>query len=65
MQILVNSEPREIEGPTLADLLRELGFAGAVVATAVNGNFVPVGQRPTRELREADRVEVLAPMQGG
>jgi sulfur carrier protein len=65
MQILVNDEPREIEGRTLADLLRELGFAGTVVATAVNGSFVPVGQRPARELRDADRVEILAPMQGG
>jgi sulfur carrier protein len=65
MRILVNNEPREIVGHTLADLLRELGFAGTVVATAVNGGFVPAGQRPTRELREADRVEVLAPMQGG
>lgn len=65
MQILVNNEPHEIEGSSLADLLHELGFAGAVVATAVNGSFVPAGQRPARELREADRVEVLAPMQGG
>ena len=65
MQILVNNEPREIEGSTLADLLRELGFGGAVVATAVNGSFVPAGQRPARELRDSDRVEVLAPMQGG
>ena len=64
MQILVNNEPREIEGSTLADLLRELGFGGAVVATAVNGSFVPAGQRPARELRDSDRVEVLAPMQG-
>ena len=51
MQILVNNEPREIEGPTLADLLRELGFGGAVVATAVNGNFVP--RRPAPDPRAA------------
>ena len=36
-----------------------------MVATAVNGSFVPAGRRPTVELQEADRVEVLAPMQGG
>ena len=65
MQILVNNEPREIQGRTLADLLRELGFVDVVVATAVNGTFVPAGQRPARELRDTDRVEVLAPMQGG
>jgi sulfur carrier protein len=65
MRIVVNNEPREIQGRTLADLLRELGFSGAVVATAVNGAFVPAGQRPARELADSDRVEVLPPMQGG
>lgn len=65
MQILVNNEPREVAGPTLADLLRELGFGSAVVATAVNGSFVSAAQRSTCQLREQDRVEVLAPMQGG
>jgi sulfur carrier protein len=65
MRILVNNEPREITGPTLADLLHELGFGAAVVATAVNGSFVPAPHRPTCLLREQDRVEVLAPMQGG
>lgn len=65
MQILVNNEPREVAGPTLADLLSQLGFGSAVVATAVNGSFVPAAQRPTCQLREQDRIEVLAPMQGG
>jgi sulfur carrier protein len=65
MQILVNNELRETQVHTLTDLLRELGLEAAVVATAVNGNFVPAGRRAAVELREADRVEVLAPMQGG
>jgi sulfur carrier protein len=65
MQILVNNEPRETRVHTLTQLLRELGLEAAVVATAVNGSFVPAGRRPTVELKEADRVEVLAPMQGG
>jgi len=65
MRIIVNSEPREIRGRTLADLLQELGLADAVVATAVNGSFAPAGERAGRVLRDGDRVEVLAPMQGG
>lgn len=65
MRIIVNSEPREIRGSTLAEALEELGFGGAVVATAVNGSFTPAGQRASRMLAEGDRVEVLAPMQGG
>ena len=65
MKVIVNNEPREIRGRTLADLLEELGFAGTVVATAVNGQFAPAGSRAERELAEGDRIEVLAPMQGG
>jgi sulfur carrier protein len=65
MQVIVNNEPREIQGRTLADLLEELGFGGTVVATAVNGQFTPAAARMTRELAQGDRIEVLAPMQGG
>jgi sulfur carrier protein len=65
MQVIVNNEPREIQGRTLADLLEELGFGGTVVATAVNGQFAPAATRTARELAQGDRVEVLAPMQGG
>ena len=65
MRIIVNNEPREIAVHTLAELLRELGLEAAVVATAVNGSFVPAGRRADVELPEGDRVEVLAPMQGG
>jgi sulfur carrier protein len=65
MKIIVNNERREIRGRTLAQLLEELGFGGAVVATAVNGSFTPAGQREDKELEDGDRVEVLAPMQGG
>ena len=65
MRIVVNGEPREVEGRTLADLLAELGYGGAVVATAVNGDFAPAERRASLTLAEGDRVEVLAPMQGG
>ena len=65
MRVIVNNEPREVRGSTLAELLEELGLGGAVVATAVNGSFTPAGQRSSRALADGDRVEVLAPMQGG
>jgi sulfur carrier protein len=50
---------------TLVAALQELGYAEAVVATAVNGEFVPVGARSNALLAEGDQLEVLAPMQGG
>jgi sulfur carrier protein len=42
-----------------------LGYGEAVVATALNGEFVPVSSRNEARLTEGDRLEILAPMQGG
>ncbi|MEL6410446.1 MAG: sulfur carrier protein ThiS [Pseudomonadota bacterium] len=64
MQIILNGEPREVDAVTLASLLQEEGFSGRV-ATAVNEVFVPAGLRAEQALKDGDRVEVLAPMQGG
>jgi sulfur carrier protein len=50
---------------TLAALLQELGFGNAVIATAVNGEFVPQAARAGTSVRDGDRIEVLSPMQGG
>jgi sulfur carrier protein len=65
MKILVNGAWRETEAGELSSLLEELGLAGAVVATALNGEFVAAAVRADAALAEGDRVEVLAPMQGG
>ena len=65
MRILVNGASREVRAADLAGALEELGYGGAVVATAVNGEFVPVASRQTARLADGDRLEVLAPMQGG
>ena len=65
MRILVNGAWRETAGAELAALLEELGYGDAVVATAVNGEFVAAAARARTQLSEGDRVEVLAPMQGG
>ena len=65
MQIEVNGEGRDVQGPTLADALAELGWAEARVATALNGDFVPKAVRAETALQHGDRLEVLAPMQGG
>ncbi|MGR3759884.1 sulfur carrier protein ThiS [Roseobacteraceae bacterium NS-SX3] len=65
MQITVNAQPHEIKSKTLDEALSELGFASPAVATALNGAFVPRGRRAETPLAEGDRLEVLAPMQGG
>ena len=65
MNITLNGAPHEVRSTRLSDLLAELGFAHARVATAVNGDFVPVPRRDGIELSDGDRVEVVAPQQGG
>lgn len=65
MRIQVNGDSRELRAADLAAALEELGFGGAVVATAVNGQFVPAAARARAQLADGDRIEVLAPMQGG
>lgn len=65
MKILVNSEAREVAGPSLADVLKELGYGGAVIATAVNGDLAPARGRADLMLKEGDSLELLAPMRGG
>ena len=43
----------------------ELGFAEGQVATALNGEFVPRQARAATRLAADDRVEIVAPRQGG
>lgn len=65
MRIEVNGEPRDTEARSLAEALAELGLSEAVVATALNGDFVPRGERAATPLKAGDRIEIVAPMQGG
>ncbi len=65
MNIQVNGEWRQIGAQDLAGALEEIGLGGTVVATAVNGEFVPASSRAAARLAEGDRLEVLSPMQGG
>jgi sulfur carrier protein len=65
VNLQVNGEWREVRAGDLAAALEELGFADAVLATAVNGTFVAAGARAAAALAEGDQLEILAPMQGG
>lgn len=65
MKILVNGAWRELQAGELSAVLEELGYGESIVSTAVNGEFVPTSARAATALAEGDRVEVLAPMQGG
>lgn len=65
MKIIVNSQPVEIAASTLDIALTELGYEDGRIATAINGDFVPEALRENTQLSAGDRIEILAPMQGG
>ncbi len=65
MRIFVNGDPRDVESDTLAVVLNALGYGNAKIATAVNGRFVAASQRERTRLNDDDKIEVVAPMQGG
>ena len=65
MRIFVNGDRKDIEPETLASALNALGYGGKKIATAVNGQFVPAAARQTVRLTDGDKIEVVAPMQGG
>jgi len=64
MKVDVNGEAKDVRGPMLSDVLDELGYDGKI-ATAVNEAFVAKTQRAACALKDGDRIEVVAPKQGG
>jgi len=65
MTLIVNGQPREIAAVSLAEALQALDYGEAKVATALNGEFVPKRAREATPLKDGDRIEILAPRQGG
>ena len=63
--LTLNGEPTETEARTLAELVAACGYAETQVATALNGDFVARAARAATQLREGDKVEIVAPRQGG
>jgi sulfur carrier protein len=65
MRIQVNGSWREVPSAALAAALSDLGYGDALVTTALNGEFVASEARVRTLLADGDRLEILAPMQGG
>ena len=65
MKIIVNGASVAVQAVSLDQLLVELGYGDARVATAVNGAFVARDSRADCTLSEGDRLEVVTPRQGG
>ncbi|MGL1920640.1 MAG: sulfur carrier protein ThiS [Hyphomicrobiales bacterium] len=65
MNIQINGANNVVKSDTIFDLLIELNYGDAVVATALNGDFIPETLRKNASLKNGDQIEILAPMQGG
>lgn len=66
ISITVNDAPLELETPpTISALLQDKGYAGKLVAVAINGQFVPKSQHDSTPITDGDTIEIVAPMQGG
>lgn len=65
MQIILNGDIIESQQTTLDKLLVEQGYNELDVATAYNQHFIARADRAGITLNDGDRVEVVAPMQGG
>jgi sulfur carrier protein len=64
--VQLDGQPRRLPaGTTLAQLVDQLGHAPEAVSSAVNGDFVPRGQRAMRVLGEGDAVLLFQPIVGG
>ena len=65
MKIELNGEIRMTAAQNLAQLCDFEGFGDTKIATALNGTFVPAHARNTHALSEGDKIEIVAPRQGG
>ena len=65
MRLIVNGDAQELSAANLAEALKALDYADAIVATALNGEFVPARKREATPVKDGDRIEIVAPRQGG
>ena len=65
MKISINGVLTIVSAKNMEKILNEVGYGEMRVATALNGVFVPVENRPECQIEEGDQLEVVSPRQGG
>lgn len=66
MELVVNGEPFELdEGCSLSILMDQYGVGQGIVAVARNCEFVPRSAYESTRIEPGDKIEIVAPMQGG
>lgn len=66
MKITLNGELQTLEKQyTIEELLHQQGYNGKLVAVALNDEFAPKKNYATTTINDGDKIEIVAPMQGG
>jgi sulfur carrier protein len=65
VELWINGDETSVNAQTMTAILAELNLDDAVVATALNGEFIPIAARAGTKVANGDKIEILAPMQGG
>ncbi len=66
MKITLNGTPQSLEiKQSIDELLQDKGYNGKLVAVALNGEFLAKTNYATTEIKDGDKIEIVAPMQGG
>ena len=65
MKIEINGDSHETDAKNLGELCVTEGFGDTKIATALNGVFVPANARDRQSLTDGDKIEIVAPRQGG
>ena len=64
--IIINGATQPLERTTdIKSLLQEQGYDGKLVALALNGTFISKNDYEKTYLNDQDKIEIVAPMQGG
>ncbi len=64
--VSINGEIKQIKASiTLQQLLEKLGYDKGGFAVAINTTFVPVDRYGETVIRDKDKIDILAPVQGG
>lgn len=66
MNIILNGDAHTLKTVQNIDaFLQDQGYNGKLVAVAMNGEFLPKSTYASTMINDGDKIEIVAPMQGG
>jgi len=65
IEISVNGDHKALEHSNLMQALEHWGYQCDKIAIAINGHFIPRHSFASTELQAGDKLDIVAPIQGG